>query len=149
MNAYRVVRAAGVPLLALVLASAGCRAVGNWLQGEPQSIRQWEAAEALFQDERYAQAAVAYRAWLADYRDSEDVLRPFVLYRLGESYRFTRDYARATDAYTLLIRTYADSPNPEVKQLVDEVAKPRLDDIKPKTTLGQTATEDPGQKKSN
>jgi len=120
---------------ALAVGPAGCGGLTRWLEGKPESRRQYESAEELFEDEDYVQAAVAYRAWLADYHDSEDVLRPFVLYRLGDCYRLVRDYERAVAAYTTIIRMYSDSPDPAVQEVVD-LARLQLDDITPKAEPG-------------
>ena len=118
--------------LAGALAAGGCGSVDRWLAGEPASIREYHSARALFRKEKYADAAVGFRAWLADYRDSGDVLRPQVLYKLGECYRLTRDYDGAVKTYTTLVQLYEASPNAKVKKLVG-VTKLRLDDIMPKT----------------
>jgi len=136
MNKTRLARIAGA--LALLLAAAGgcregaqrARTLGNWLEGKPESVHQYYSAKELFERGRYGQAAVAFRAWLADYHDSQDVLRPFVLYQLAECYRCTRDYDRAARAYRKLVGMYAKSPHSDVRDLV-EFARLRLDDIGP------------------
>lgn len=117
---------------------AGSRGSGmfGFLEGEPESIRQWRTAEKLFDDEYYLQAAVAYRSWLADYRDEYsdgegDVLRPFVLYRLGRCYQKVKDYDKAVQTYTLLVQKYSDSRNSHVRDLVYQT-KLQLDDIRPR-----------------
>jgi len=148
-SASRAARVASIGLLILFAAASGCGTVRNWLEGEPESIRQWRTAEELFESEHFARAAVAYRAWLADYRDSEDVLRPFVMYRLGECYRKTRDYERAAEVLTKLVQLHANSPNPYVKELVDKVVKPTIDDIRPRNALEQKAAEKPDGGKPN
>jgi TolA-binding protein len=119
-------------VLAAVAACAGCGSIARWLEGEPKSIRQWHSARDLFEDERYAQAAVAFRAWLADYHDADDLLRPTVMYKLGECYRLTRDYERAIRTYRRTVQLYADSPHESVRKLVG-LARQRLEDILPST----------------
>ncbi len=131
MNCHRNVRLLAVFVL-LAVAAAGCRGVRNWLEGEPNSIQEWHSAMELFEDERYEQAGVAFRAWLADYHDSKDVLRPFVIYKLAECHRETRDYERAVRAYEKIIELCSDSPDASVQDLV-RLAKLRLDDIRPRT----------------
>ena len=148
-TASRLARVASIGLLILVAALPGCGSVRNRLKGDPESIRQWRTAEDLFRSEDFPRAAVAYRAWLADYRDSQDVFRPFAMYRLGQCYCRTRDYERATEVLTKLVELYADSPNPYVKELVDRVVKPTLDDIRPRTALDQKAAEKPAGAKPN
>ncbi len=120
-----------VLLLGMVGAAQGCRGLDRWLAGEPESKRQYNSARGIFNRQRYAEASVAFRAWLADYRDSEDVLRPLVLYKLGECYRLTRDYEHATATYMKLVEMYAKSADAAVQKLVGQ-AKLRLDDITPK-----------------
>ena len=110
----------------------GCQRITRWLEGEPESHRAYRVANELFEDESFPEAAVAYRAWLADYHDKQDVMRPFVVWRLGESCRKMRDYEGAKAAYTTLIKLYADSTNADVKELV-KLAKLQLDDITPET----------------
>jgi len=116
-------------LLVCCLAAAGCRTVGDWLAGEPQSLAQYHAAEELFDDDRYLEAAVAYRAWLLDYRDAEDLLRPKVMYKLAECYRLTGDHPRAIRTYRTIREKFARSPHPEVRDLVEKVVEPRLKDL--------------------
>ena len=71
------------------------------------------------------------------------------MYRLGECYRKTRDYERATEVLTKLVQLYANSPNPYVKELVDKVVKPTIDDIRPRTALEQKPAEKPPGAKPN
>ena len=111
-------------------ALAGCESFSNWLAGEPPNIREYRVANGLFDDKRYEEAAVAYRAWLADYHDKQDVLQPFVIYKLGECYRVMRDHEAAIAAYTTLIELHAGSPDEKVQDLVG-LARLRLDDITP------------------
>lgn len=96
---------------------------------QPQSIRDWRQAQKLFDNRRYTEAAITLRAWLADYRDSEDVLRPAVMFKLGECYRLTHDTERAIKVYNTIITMFAESPHKEVRRLVDEVVKPTLKDL--------------------
>ncbi len=119
-------------LCALLLAVplCGCQRVSKWLEGEPEGHRTYRVANELFDGQNFAEAAVAYRAWLADYRDEQDVMRPMVLYRLAESCRKMRDYEGAEASYVRLIKLYGDSPEANVKKLVG-LAKLRLDDITP------------------
>ena len=119
----------------LALACTGCTAIGNWLEGEPKSIQEWRAADKLFNDEHYVEAGVAYRAWMADYHDSRDVLRPLIMYKLGETYRMTGNQEKAITTYTTLIQMYADSKDPDIRELINTVVRPRLDEVKPKTSL--------------
>ena len=122
----------------IILSCAGCKSIGNWLEGEPKSVEEWKAAEKLFNDERYVEAGVAYRAWLADYHDSRDVLRPHVMFKLGETYRLTQNQEKAIATYTALIEMYSESEHPAVRELINTVARPRLDEVKPKTSLEPT-----------
>ena len=137
MNTSRLEWVAGGLALLLAVAVGGCRessqrvrGLGNWLGGKPESIHQYYSAKELFERGRYGQAAVGFRAWLADYHDSQDVLRPFVLYQLAECYRHTRDYERAARAYKTVVEMYTKSPHSDVRDLV-EFARLRLDDIGP------------------
>ncbi len=57
----------------------GCRRISRWLEGEPESHRTYRVANELFEDKNFQEAAVAYRSWLADYHDKQDVMRPFVV----------------------------------------------------------------------
>lgn len=124
-----------VCVILAVLLLCGCQSISRWLEGEPESHRRYRSANELFEAERYDEAAVAYRAWLADYNEKADVVRPLVLYRLGESCRLRRDYEGAAAAYTTLVKLYSGSADGDVKELV-ELAKLRLDDIMPKTKPG-------------
>ena len=133
MNAHRFARFSWIGLFLLAVALGGCSGFVRWLEGEPESIRQFRSAQDLFEKEKYDQAAVAFRAWLADYRDKQDMLRPTVLYKLGECYRITRDYERAIVTYKTFIQLYSDSPHPKVKELLDTAVRPKLDDIMPRT----------------
>ena len=119
----------------IILACSGCQSIGRWLEGEPKSIQEWRSAERLFNDERYVEAGVAYRAWLADYHDSRDVLRPHVMYKLGETYRLTQNQEQAIATYTTVIQLYAESEHEEVRELVNTVVRPRLDEVRPKTSI--------------
>ncbi len=119
-------------LLLAAMTLGGCQRFVRWLEGEPPSSRAYRTANELFDDERYEEAAVAFRAWIADYHDKQDVMRPFVYYKLGECYRLRRNYERATAAYTTLIKESADSPDEAIKDLVG-LARLRLADITPKT----------------
>jgi len=119
-------------LCALLLAVplCGCQRVSKWLEGEPEDHRTYRVANELFDDENFVEAAVAYRAWLADYNDKQRLLRPMVIYKLAESCREMRDYEGAEASYTRLIKLYGDWPDADVKKLVG-LAKLRLDDITP------------------
>jgi TolA-binding protein len=119
-----------VCLIALATGAGGCRAVQNWLEGEPQSLREYHEAQDLFDDARYREAAVAFRAWLANYRDSDDLVRPAALYKLAECYRMTGNAPKAAETYTKLTELYGSSPDPTVRKLV-ELARLRLKDIRP------------------
>jgi len=135
------------PVVCAMLAAfllCGCQSISKWLEGEPESHRRYRSANELFEAERYDEAAVAYRAWLADYHDKADVLRPLVVYRLGESCRLRRDYEGAVAAYTTLVKLYSGSADHDVMELV-KLAKLRLDDITPKTKPG-SAEPEPGDK---
>jgi len=122
-----------VGILCGALSLAGCGSIGEWFRAEPESIRQWRRAEELFEDERYSEAAVAYRSWLADYHDTHDVLQPDVMYKLAECHRLRRDTDSAIRVYKRLIELHGDSPEPKVKELIETVVKPMLDRITPKT----------------
>ena len=117
----------GTLVLVALLAVPGC----SWLRPEPESYEEYMVAKRLYDNEDYQQAAVAYRAWLADYHDTQDVARPFVLYQLGECYRQMRNYEPAVTAYTKVVTLHAGSADKSVKDLV-ALARLRLDDIKPK-----------------
>ena len=133
-----------VALLALVAWSpAGCQGIGDWLQGKSQSVRQYDTARLLFEKEKYGEAAVAFRTWLADYHDKPDVLTPFVLYQYGECCRRTRDYDRAARAYKKLVDAYVASPNASVQDLVT-LGKLWLDDILPGGRLPAETGGSPG-----
>ncbi len=110
----------------------GCQRISKWLEGEPESHRAYRVANELFEDENFQEAAVAYRAWLADYHDKQDVMRPFVVWRLGESCRKMSDYEGAKASYTRLIKLYGERPDADVQDLV-KLAKLQLDDITPET----------------
>lgn len=138
MNGHWTTRPACALLLAAAIACGGCQSITDWLMGEEPSIREWNTARDLFDQERYEEAAVALRAWLADYHDSHDVLRPTVMYKLAECYRVTRDYERAVRTYSTLIEMYSDSPEPQVRELVG-LARLQLDDIVPKTKPAREA----------
>jgi len=127
-----LVRWSLVCALAAVVPLCGCQRISKWLEGEPESHRAYRVANELFEGENFQEAAVAYRAWLADYHDKQDVMRPFVVWRLGESCRKMRDYEGARAAYGTLIKLYAGSTNADVKDLV-KLAKLQLDDITPET----------------
>ena len=88
-------------------------------------------------------AGVAFRAWLADYHDSQDVLRPFVIYQLAECYRLTRDYAKAVQSYKKILDLYGSTTDPEVKKLVT-LAQMRLGDIVPEAER-RYGTAEPGE----
>jgi TolA-binding protein len=144
MKGYRSTanRVLAVLMLVSLMAVSGC----SWLEPEPESYQQYLDAKRLFDGEDYAQAAVAYRAWLADYHDQQDVARPFVLYQLGECYRLMRDYERATTAYTRLVELHAETNEQSVKDLLN-LARLRLDDIRPKA--GRTPEPAPAEKSTD
>jgi TolA-binding protein len=122
-------------LVCVVVAVAplcGCQRIGKWLEGEPEINRRYRVAGELLDDEKYQEAAVAYRAWLADYHDKQNVMLPMVIYNLGESCRRMRDYEGAMDAYATLIKRFSESADADVKDLV-KLAKLRVDDITPET----------------
>jgi TolA-binding protein len=129
MSSCLSIRISIFTMLALVvmLSVSGC----SWLEPEPESYEQYMAAKHLYDNEDYQQAAVAYRAWLADYHDKQDLARPFVLYQLGECNRLMRNYEKAVTAYSKVIELHAGSADKSVKDLV-ALARLRLDDIKPK-----------------
>jgi|GEM_PF-2809802 len=147
MNGHWTTRSACALLLAAAVACGGCRSIADWLMGEEPSIREWNTARDLFDEERYEEAAVALRAWLADYHDSQDVLRPTVMYKLAECYRVTRDYERAVRTYRTLIEMHAGSPEPRIRDLVG-LARIQLDDIVPKTKPAREAA-GPAEEQSN
>jgi len=124
-------RAALVFAAGLAMACAGCGAIDDWLLGEPESRRQYLSVRELYEDGRYQEAAVGYRAWLADYHDSQDLLRPFVMYQLGECHRLMRDYGSAAQVYSKLVELYRGTEDPDVLKLVRQ-AQVRLEDITPR-----------------
>jgi len=104
--------------------------LGTLLAGKPESIRQFETAQSLFNRERYAEAGVAFREWLADYRDEQDVLRPFVLYRLADCYRLTRDHERAIRTYAKILELYGSSKDSDIQKIIFWT-RYRLADLRP------------------
>lgn len=140
----RLVRVSCVFLALFAVAFGGCQSIDRWLMGEPQSVSQWHSARELFERQRYPEAAAAFRAWLANYHDKEDVLRPFVLYKLGECHRLTRNYDEAVKVYTKTVALYSKSPHTQVRDLVD-LAKLRLGDVTPMTKHGPAAPGGKGQ----
>jgi TolA-binding protein len=124
-------RSASLLLLsaALAWAASGCS-----LQPTPQSVREYEEAERLFQRRRYEQAAVGFRGWLGDYRDASDVLRPWVMYRLGECYRMTGRADAAAAVYRRLIQLHEQSKESAVRELLD-LTRLRLRDVAASTGL--------------
>jgi len=130
MGRHRIVCLGWMVLIAVALSAGGCKGFVRWLEGEPESVRVYRQAERLFDRHRFTESAVAYRAWLADYRDEQDVLRPFVIYKLAESYRLVRDYDRAVRAYVRLLEMYGSSTDPSVEKIIT-LPRARLDDIQP------------------
>lgn len=131
------------PVVCAMLAAfslCGCQSISKWLEGEPESYRRYRSANKLLEAERYDEAAVAYRAWIADYNEKADVLRPFVIYRLGESCRLKRDYEGAVAAYMRVVKLYSGSADDDVRETV-KLAKLRLDDIMPATRPGRAEPE--------
>ncbi len=121
----------GLCVLGLMVAFSGCKGSEDFFRPVPESRRQYQSARQLYERGLYEQAGVAFRAWLADYHDSQDVLRPFVIYQLAECYRLTRDYAKAVQSYKKILDLYGSTSDPEVKKLVT-LAQMRLGDIVPK-----------------
>ncbi len=117
-------------VLALLVVCCGCKGTEDFFRPVPESRRQYQSARQLYERGLYEQAGVAFRAWLADYHDSEDVLRPFVIYQLAECYRLTRDYAKAVQSYKKILELYGSAAAPEIKKLV-MLAQMRLNDIVP------------------
>jgi TolA-binding protein len=110
---------------AAALAAGGCAGL---FRPTPQSVREYRHGEQLFRQGHYEHATVAFRNWLGDYRDESDVLRPWVMYRLGECYRITGKTERAVAVYRTLVDLHAKSGDAAVQELV-ALTRLRLRDV--------------------